>query len=156
MAIIISITNQKGGVGKTTTTLNLGSAVAEKGKKVLLVDLDGQAASSRWLGVEDDDRLTEALLGGKNLQPVENVIPGVSLAPASGKLDSVSHELRPTQGGQPVPSCRPCWVFRGRNDLLTMIIPPTLNFRSGPSTADMRQKPGSRFETRRCLDANRR
>ena len=96
----IAIVNEKGGTGKTTTAVSLSAALGELGQKVLLLDLDGQAASSRWLGVEDDDRLAEALCSGKGLTPIPDVIPGVSLAPASGKLDSVSHELRPTQGGQ--------------------------------------------------------
>ena len=65
-----------------------------------MVDLDGQAASSRWLGVEEDNRLAEALKEGKGLSPIPDVAPGVWLAPASGKLDSIAHDLRPTQGGQ--------------------------------------------------------
>ncbi len=48
----IAIVNEKGGTGKTTTTVNLSAALGKLGRKVLLVDLDGQAASSRWLGVE--------------------------------------------------------------------------------------------------------
>ena len=96
----IAIVNEKGGTAKTTTSVNLAAALGEMGKKVLLVDLDGQAASSRWLGVEEDSLLADAILRGRGLEPLENVIPGVSLAPASGKLDSVAHDLRPTQGGQ--------------------------------------------------------
>lgn len=98
--LTIAIINEKGGTAKTTTAVNLAAALGEKGKKVLLVDLDGQAAASRWVGVEDDPRLADALLQGGGLEPIEGVLPGVDLAPGCGKLDSVSHELRPTQGGQ--------------------------------------------------------
>ena len=58
MCQIISIANQKGGVGKTTTTLNLGTALALKGFKVLLIDLDPQANLSSYLGFEWDGKLT--------------------------------------------------------------------------------------------------
>ena len=96
----IAVVNEKGGTGKTTTAVNLAAALGEQGQNVLLVDLDGQAASSRWVGVEDDNRLSDALCQGGGLEPIPDVMPNVSLAPASGKLDSVSHDLRPTQGGQ--------------------------------------------------------
>lgn len=96
----IAILNEKGGTGKTTTSVCLSAAIGRLGRKVLLVDLDGQAASSRWLGVEEDTRFADALWKGEGLDPIPDVVPGVSLAPGSGKLDSVAHDLRPTQGGQ--------------------------------------------------------
>ena len=96
----IAIVNEKGGTGKTTTAVNLAASLGEMGKKVLLVDLDGQAAASRWFGVEEDNRLSDAMLRGGGLEPIPNVAENLWLAPASGRLDSISHELRPTQGGQ--------------------------------------------------------
>jgi chromosome partitioning protein len=53
-ARVISIVNQKGGVGKTTTTINLGAALAESGRKVLLIDLDSQASMTTGLGIKQN------------------------------------------------------------------------------------------------------
>lgn len=58
MSKIISIANQKGGVGKTTTTLNLGVALALQGKSVLLIDLDPQANLTKYAGIDDSERPT--------------------------------------------------------------------------------------------------
>ena len=100
MMFTLAIVNEKGGTGKTTTAVNLAAALGERGLKVLLVDLDGQAASSRWIGIEDNASFADALWRGSGLEPLPEVMPGVALAPGHGKLDAVAHDLRPTQGGQ--------------------------------------------------------
>ena len=54
MSITVAICNQKGGVGKTTTSVNLGAALAEQGQRILLVDLDPQAALTAYWGMDGD------------------------------------------------------------------------------------------------------
>ncbi len=122
----IAILNEKGGTAKTTTSVNLAASLGEMGQRVLLVDLDGQAASTRWLGVEGDTRLADALLAGTGLNPIQDVLPGVSLAPACGKLDSISHNLRPTQGSQ---LRRVLAELDGQYDYVLIDCPPSLGNR---------------------------
>lgn len=95
---IVAIANQKGGVGKTTTTINLGAALAERGLKVLVIDLDPQGNSSTGLGVEPEDRdytsyellLEQAPLSDMILQTGTERL---SLIPATVDLSSADIEL---------------------------------------------------------------
>jgi chromosome partitioning protein len=95
---IIAIANQKGGVGKTTTTINLGAALCERGRQVLVVDLDPQGNASTGLGVEAGERdLTtyELLLDEASLDEVilPTSTPNLSLIPATVDLSSADIEL---------------------------------------------------------------
>ena len=60
---ILAILNQKGGSGKTTTAVNLGSALAEKKKRVLLIDVDPQGSASSWLGFKNPSKGLFTLFG---------------------------------------------------------------------------------------------
>ena len=75
MSQIICLANQKGGVGKTTTSINLSSALSELGRKVLLIDMDPQGNASSGLGIkrhEQQDKNIYSLLVGE--QKIEDVI----------------------------------------------------------------------------------
>ncbi len=98
MGKIIAVVNQKGGVGKTTTTVNLGAYLAEAGKEVLLVDLDPQANATSGLGIEHqklEAGVYEALLGQKPLYSVikRTVQPHYSVAPATVALAGAGIEM---------------------------------------------------------------
>ncbi|MDF1873633.1 AAA family ATPase [Vannielia sp.] len=95
---IIAVANQKGGVGKTTTAINLGAALAKQGKSVLLVDLDPQGNASTGLGVESAVRLKttyDLILDDAPLREVviATAVENLLLAPSTTDLSSADIEL---------------------------------------------------------------
>ena len=95
---IIAIANQKGGVGKTTTTINLGAALAELGLRVLIVDLDPQGNASTGLGVELEDRdITTYDLLLEDVELKDAILPlgmnDLFIVPANSDLSSADIEL---------------------------------------------------------------
>lgn len=88
---IIAIVNQKGGTGKTTTTVNLGCALAKLGKKVLLLDLDPQASLTYYFGIESEQTLAQCIL--QNLLLKDVLIEKEQLWVAASGIDSADLEL---------------------------------------------------------------
>lgn len=98
MTKIIAIANQKGGVGKTTTTINLGAYLADRKNRVLIVDLDPQGNTSSGLGISRDHLsgdLYDVLLDGVSAQAVarETAVKGLHVLPASPVLAAAEVEL---------------------------------------------------------------
>ncbi|MBN2361659.1 MAG: ParA family protein [Deltaproteobacteria bacterium] len=98
MKRVISISNQKGGVGKTTTAVNLGASLASKGKRVLVIDLDPQANASSGFGVYREnisEGIYQVIIGQTPIQQViqQTGVPGLFLAPATSDLTGAEIEL---------------------------------------------------------------
>lgn len=100
MPRVLVVANQKGGVGKTTTTINLGTALAAIGEKVLIIDLDPQGNASTGLGIDRKQRSVstyDVLSQRSNLQEasVDTVVPRLAIAPST--LDLLGFEMEAGQ-----------------------------------------------------------
>src|SRR5205085_12116397 len=104
MGIIYAVANQKGGVGKTTTAVNLAACVADAGYDSLLVDLDAQCNATLGLGVAKDRHpsVYQALAGQAPLEDgiVATDVPGLWLAPATPDLAGANMELPREPGSE--------------------------------------------------------
>lgn len=98
MAKVISISNHKGGVGKTTSAINIGAALNNLGKKVLLIDLDPQANLTQSLGLTNQQRtIYGALKGDYKLEPV-TILKGFDIVPSTLDLSGAEIELSSEAG----------------------------------------------------------
>jgi chromosome partitioning protein len=103
MGIVVAIANQKGGVGKTTTCVNLGACLAQKGKKVLLVDIDPQGNATSGLGVDRQQLkqcIYDLLINGRTAKELilNTEVSNLWLLPATIRLAGAEIELVPLMG----------------------------------------------------------
>lgn len=101
----IAFANQKGGVGKTTSAVNIAACAAEAGQRVVLVDLDPQASATRWLGADTDaGDLLDVLEGSATLADVltTSVVEGLRVVPASIALTAAEKVLTGQPGAEMV------------------------------------------------------
>lgn len=131
MGKIIAIANQKGGVGKTTTSINLSACLALKGKKVLVIDTDPQGNTTSGFGIDKNfvqNTIYELILGDCSIQNciIHNAIENVSVVPSNVNLAAAEIELIGVDKKEFILKNEVDWV-KDSYDYIIIDCPPSLN-----------------------------
>lgn len=131
MGKVIAIANQKGGVGKTTTSINLSSALADKEKKVLVIDADPQGNTTSGFGIEKNElenTIYELVLSECSIKECifSDVIPGVSIIPSNVNLAAAEIELIGVDKKEFILKREVEWI-KESYDYIIIDCPPSLN-----------------------------
>ena len=131
MGRIIAIANQKGGVGKTTTSINLSASLASKGKKVLVIDTDPQGNTTSGFGIDKnnlENTIYELILGECSIRDciIKDVIPGVSVVPSNVNLAAAEIELIGIDKKEYILSNEVDYI-KEEYDFIIIDCPPSLN-----------------------------
>ena len=131
MGRVIAVANQKGGVGKSTTAINLSACLAEKGKKVLAIDIDPQGNTTSGLGVDKnnvENTLYELLLGEAEAKDtiVKGMVENVDLIPSNVNLSGAEIELIGVEDKEYIMK-KIIDKVRRKYDYIIMDCPPSLN-----------------------------
>lgn len=131
MGRIIAIANQKGGVGKTTTSINLSACLAEKGKKVLVIDTDPQGNTTSGFGIDKNDlenTIYELILGECSISDciVKDVIENISVLPSNVNLAAAEIELIGVERKEYILKNEVDYV-KDEYDFIIIDCPPSLN-----------------------------
>lgn len=131
MGRIIAIANQKGGVGKTTTSINLSSCLAEKGKKVLTIDIDPQGNTSSGLGIRKDElqyTVYDLIIGNCSISEclIKDVFENLSLLPSNVNLAGAEIELIGVEEREFILK-KEVQKIRDEYDFIIIDCPPSLN-----------------------------
>lgn len=131
MGRIIAIANQKGGVGKTTTSINLSACIAAKGKKVLVVDMDPQGNTTSGYGIEKNElenTIYELIMGDCSIGDciLKDILPNISIIPSNVNLAAAEIELIGVNNKDFILKNEIDWV-KDSYDFVIIDCPPSLN-----------------------------